>query len=194
MTKKHKKRNNSFYLYLIIGFISIFLFFIVLEIFYHDDPKTIDQAMESLGYQLTDGEDAFYKKNVTNNTLEQFYDDVSKKKNVEFVEFSVTKDSFDFIEQKLQYYNGSTANFNFSSNLTSEKVIFLYEYDGNGQYLMLEGNSENNYQCGVISQTKMTKNDLIHHCDVIQTELNTYFQYRSEVLNQSAILKVLQKK
>ena len=191
MSKKRKKQNLSYFIYFLVGFFVIFLCFIGLEFLFQDD-ETVEETMERLGYQISDKDDAFYRKNITNITIEQYYSDLSHKKNAEFDEYSVTKSSFDFIEQKLKYIDGVVTNYHFSSNLTSKKIFFQYEYDGNHQYVMMDGNSENDYQCEVVVQNNMTKKELIKHCDSIQKELYTYLQNRADVFNQSAIQKILE--
>ena len=190
MQKKRKKKNILHYLLIVIIFIIVF--FIVLEICFHEEPDELKKSMKKDGYTTKDEDDAFYKRIVTNNTLNDYYKDIENKKDSSYEEYYLAKDSLEFISQKLLYQNKVTTSLNFSSNLKSQLVTFNYELSYKDIYLILEGNSNDEFECNKVVQENIDNQQTEQYCDMIQEELKTFLKRKNTMLNNPKVKELIQ--
>ena len=187
MNKKRKKNNKYIYLYLTIGVIvGIFLISAAVYISIKGTNKKIEEEFAKEGYK-TDTKDAFYRKVTTNNTLDDYYKDMTSGVDSEYQEFYYSKQSNDFIELKMIYSNKVSTSLSISTNLETQELTYNYELAYKTAHLLLEGSSKNNYVCNVIDNNKVQEETVEKYCDLIIDEINDYNTVKEELLKNEQI-------
>lgn len=179
-----RKKNDMTKSYIAIGVLLLFAV-VVLLVYY--GSTAMDRSMKQEGYDAGEKEDPFYKKITTGNTLDSFYNDVANNKDSAYEEYYLLKESYSFIEQELYFQNGATSSLNISSDLRNMNTMFNYELSYKDAYLLLEGNSSENYQCEVIVNNNISKQTINNACNQIHIELDTYNQRRTEILQNEKV-------
>ena len=183
-----RKKNDMTKSYIAIGVLLLFAV-VVLLVYY--GSTAMDRSMKQEGYDAGEKEDPFYKKITTGNTLDDFYNDLSENKNSAYEEYYMQKDSYNFYEQKLAYQNGVTSSLNISSDLRDLYTVFSYELSYEEAYILLEGNSEADYECEVVMNKNATRETLQNACDRIQAELDTFTTRRNEIMQNEKVQEIL---
>ena len=160
---KRKKNDNKMNL-IIIAIIVIVI--IGSFIYYFANNKDLESSLKTDGYETTE-EDAFYKNVVSGNTIDDFYNSIDNGQDSYYEEYYLQKDSLDFIELKMYYENGVTANLNITSNIKDNYIEYNYELTGDNSRLILEGNSDHNYNCTPVVSNNVSEKTLDTCCDII---------------------------
>ena len=188
MKKRVKKEEGK---ELWIGIIALMVVVVIsLLVYITTKPSEVEKELSKEGYTTTN-EDAFYKKIVTNNTLTDFYNDMKNEKNSAYEEYYFAKESLNFIELKMLYQDGTNSTLNITSDLRTNLIEFNYELSNKKAHLILEGNSNENYDCKII--VKNNVNDAIANdsCNLIMQEINTFLERRSELLQNEKIRELV---
>ena len=188
MTKKrkNKKQENNIIMTILI---SVFVFLVVVVLVAAVTKKDeVYQELEDEGY-YTETEDAFYKKILTNNTLNEFYNDMNSGRNVVYQEVYVSKTSYDYIELKMEYKDGMTTTLTISSNLKSNEVNYNYEMSYEKAYLLIDGTEKNNYACNVNVNRNVKKETEKKYCSLIKNEIKEYLNSKVELLNNQNLIE-----
>jgi hypothetical protein len=143
--------------------------------------------LENEGY-YTETDDAFYKKILTNNTLDEFYNDMNSGRNTKYQEVYVSKTSYDYIELLMIYNDGVTTTLTISSSLKSNEVNYNFELSYNKQYLLLEGTQENNYDCEVTVNRNVKKETEKKYCNLIKEQINDFLSSKTQLLNNPNLM------
>jgi hypothetical protein len=187
MTKKrkNKKQENNIIMTILI---SVFVFLVVAVLVAAVTKKDeVYQELEDEGY-YTETEDAFYKKILTNNTLNEFYNDMNSGRNAVYQEVYVSKTSYDYIELKMEYKDGMTTTLTISSNLKSNEVNYNYEMSYEKAYLLIDGTEKNNYECNVNVNKNVKKETEKKYCSLIKREIKEYLNSKVELLNNQNLI------
>ena len=187
MTKKrkNKKQENNIIMTILI---SVFVFLVVVVLVAAVTKKDeVYQELEDEGY-YTETEDAFYKKILTNNTLNEFYNDMNSGRNAVYQEVYVSKTSYDYIELKMEYKDGMTTTLTISSNLKSNEVNYNYEMSYEKAYLLIDGTEKNNYECNVNVNKNVKKETEKKYCSLIKREIKEYLNSKVELLNNQNLI------
>ena len=188
MNKKRKKISNNKLLYgTVTGVIvAIFLISAVIYISINGTNKKIDEEFEKEGYK-TSSKDAFYRKVTTNNTLDEYYRDMTSGTDSEYQEFYYSKQSNEFIELRMVYKNRVSTSLNISTNLETDELTYNYELAYKEAHLLLEGSSKGNYTCNVIDNNKVQEETVQNYCDLIIDEINDYNVVKEDLLKNNQI-------
>lgn len=189
--KKRKKNNNKIY-FIIIGVI-IFVLLVIFGIYANKDHNEFQKELKEEGYTTIDNEDAFFKKIVSGNTISDYYDDISNDKDTKYEEYSLSKESYDYIELKMEYQNEIFTVLNISSNLKSDVIQFNFELTYNNSQILLDGDSTTDYECNVIVQKEASDSTVDIYCDMIKSEIETFKSRRAELLSNPKIQEVISK-
>ncbi len=187
--KKRKKKDNQLNLY--IGII-ICIIIVGSFIYYFASNRDLESSLKNDGY-VAEEEDAFYKHVVSGNTIDDFYNAVANGRDSYYEEYYLQKNSFDFIELKMYYENDVTANLNITSNLKNNYLEYNYELSGKDARLIIEGNSEHNYDCKPVMSENVSQKTFETCCDIISDELETYLNRRKEIMNNPKVMEELNK-
>ncbi len=187
MSKKKKKKNN-----LTTISIVILITILITIIFLSNSNKGIDEVFDKEGY-ITEEESAFYKKVVTNNTLDDYYNDLANKRNSQYEEYYFSKDSNDFIELKMSYQKNVTTTLNITSDLKTLDINYNYELSYKDAHLMLEGTDSNDYTCNVILKEQVSDETINTYCDMIKDEIETFKTRRSDLMKNKRIQEIVKK-
>lgn len=194
MAKKKQKKSNNIYLYIIIGVIvSIFVVSSIIYITINGTNKKIDDEFAKEGYNTTP-KDAFYRKVVTNNTLDDYYKDMLSETDSEYQEYYYSKQSNEFIELKMLYKSKVSTSLTISTNLETNELTYNYELAYKTAHLLLEGSSKENYNCNVIDNNKVQTETVKNYCDLIIDEINDYNVVKEELLKNNQIRDLSQEK
>ena len=87
--KNKNQENNTALIILIAVFVGMLLLLLVATTVTKDE---VYNELENEGY-YTETDDAFYKKVLTNNTLDEFYNDMNSGRNTKYQEVYVSKTS-----------------------------------------------------------------------------------------------------
>ena len=184
-----KKKKNKNTIFIITGIILIIVMAIGL-LYFTSREQQIKRELLKQGYS-TEKEEAFYNKVVTNNTLEEYYNDVSSHKDSNYEEYYVSKESNSFIELKLSYQNKINTTLNISTELKTNKTNYHYEVSYQNSYLLLEGNSDTNYNCDVVDKKNINQKTVDYYCELVIVELNNFLQKKNELLQNNKVYKNL---
>lgn len=183
--RKNKKQEPNTLLVVLIAIFIVLLLLIIIALI-----TTKDEVYEELqieGY-YTETDDTFYKKILTNNTLEQFYNDMNSERNTKYQELYVSKISYEYIELLMIYNEGVTTTLTISSNLKSNELNYNFELSYNKQHLLLEGTEENNYNCNVTVNKNIKKETEKKYCNLIKEQINYYLNSKKQLLNNQNLM------
>ena len=177
-----KKKNQYKNIIIIISILAVLTIILLLI------PKSSSpvQELKEEGYETTE-EDAFYKKIVSQNTLDDFYNDIANNTDSYYEEYNFSKESKDFIELKMTYTDGLNSTLNISSDLTTKEVKFNYEISKGKSRILLEGNSSNNYECEVVLEKNVKSETVQSYCEKVISEVNEFIIKREEFLQNKKI-------
>lgn len=182
--RKNKKQENNT---LLIVLVSIFAVMLLLLLVVATTKDEVYNELENEGY-YTETDDAFYKKILTNNTLDEFYNDMNSGRNTKYQEVYVSKTSYDYIELLMIYNDGVTTTLTISSSLKSNELNYNFELSYNKQYLLLEGNEENNYDCEVTVNRNVKKETEKKYCNLIKEQINDFLSSKTQLLNNQNLM------
>ena len=188
--KKRKKNNKNKYviillLVLILCMVAYYFLFLTDE---------LGRNLRFKGFKTESVSDNFYKKIVTNNTLDDFYNDVAEKKDSTYIEYNFTKSSYDFIELKMNYSDNSLSTLNISSDIRNNTIDFNYEISNDSSRLMLDGNMNETFQCNVIMQENVSNSTKNSHCEYIEKEIENFITEKNIYLQDKTISEITKEK
>ena len=146
--KKKKNKDSTIYLkivFIVIGILAV----VIVALLINKNTTSKDEVgarLEDYGYTIGEKDEAFYNKITTNNTLDDYYNDMSNNKNTLYQEFYVSKSSYDFIELKMSYEDKITKTLNITSDLKTKAIEYNFELSYNDIYLILEGTSDTSFK------------------------------------------------
>ena len=73
--------------WLLIIPITFIIILVIAIIYLTSNTKDLKTELEDIGYTTNNEEEAFYKKIVTNNTLEDYYNDLANQVNSQYEEY-----------------------------------------------------------------------------------------------------------
>lgn len=164
-----------------IVFISIYTYIAL-------NDSSINRAMKEEGY-ANEKESTFYEKVETNNTIEDYNKEVKEDKDTEFVKYYVTKEFNNFVELKMSHSNGVSSTLNINANLKNNKIEYNYELSYKDTYLIMEGNTDNNYECHYVVEENISNETMEKHCQYVKEEVNNFINKKNEFLNNREINK-----
>lgn len=185
---KKKKKDNKLLFYVGIGTLVVIIIF---SIYASRDYGELKESLEKDGYETIDNNDAFYKKVVSKKTIEQYYEDMSNGVDSEYEEYTISKESYDFVELKMKYENSVNTVLSINSNLKGTKVQYNFELSYGSSHILMEGGSENKYACDVIDQQNASDDTIQYYCNQISDEVKAYLNKRTSVLNNPKLNEVL---
>ncbi|MBQ8535169.1 MAG: hypothetical protein IJ463_05750 [Bacilli bacterium] len=183
--RKNKKQEKNIMLTILVSiFIILLLLILIVAVSTKDE---VYNELENEGY-YTETDDAFYKKVLTNNTLNEFYNDMNSGRNAKYQEVYVSKDSYEYIELLMIYNEGVTTTLTISSSLKSNELNYNFELSYNKQYLLLEGTEENNYDCVVTVNRNVKKDTEKKYCNLIKEQINDFLGSKTQLLNNQNLM------
>ena len=183
--RKNKKQEKNIMLTILVSiFIILLLLILIVTVSTKDE---VYNELENEGY-YTETDDAFYKKVLTNNTLNEFYNDMNSGRNTKYQEVYVSKTSYDYIELLMIYNDGVTTTLTISSSLKSNELNYNFELSYNKQYLLLEGTEENNYDCEVTVNRNVKKETEKKYCNLIKEQINDFLSSKTQLLNNQNLM------
>ena len=186
--KKRKKKNNQ--KQLVIGLIAVATIFIIALLIFSTKPSEVEKELNKEGYTTTQ-EDAFYKKIVTNNTLDEFYQDVASNKDSAYEEYYFAKESLNFIELKILNQSSVLSTLNITADVRTDKIVYNYELSNNNSHLLLEGNSDENYDCKIIVNKNVDDSVTQECCNLIMQEISTFLTRKDELLQNEKVQELV---
>ena len=185
-----KKEDSSITLLKWLIGIVVFLIVFVIGVyyFYNNDERLLEKELKDEGYQ-TEKDNSFFNKIVSNNTLDDYYKDISLGKNSYYEEYYVSKESNDFIELKMTFQDNISTTINIISDFKTNVIKYNLEVSYDKSHIIIEGNSDNQYQCNVIVEKNVKKETIDYYCNSMVTEINSFINKRTELLNNQDINK-----
>ena len=193
MKQQAKKKSLSLKeLIIILSIATIIIVPISIYCVEKSKENKITEEFTKEGYK-TSKDDAFYRKIVTGNTLASYYEDISNKVDTQYQEYYYSKESNDFIELKMIYKNEVTTTLNISSDIETNLLTFNYELTYKDAHLILYGNSEDNYECEIVVNKKVSDETVQKYCDMIIDEINNFNSVKEELLKNKKINNITKK-
>lgn len=187
--KKSKKNNNIIYYIMIITI--VFILVVIFGMRTNNNHNEFQKELKEEGYITEDSEAAFFKKIVSNNTISDYYDDISNDRNTKYEECSLAKETYDYIELKMEYENEIFTVLNITSNLKTDVIQFNFELTYNNSHILLDGDSSTNYECNVITQKEASNSTIDTYCDIIKSEIELFKSRKAELLSNRKIQKII---
>jgi len=191
--KRKKKRTINKKTIIIVGIILILLIIVIIQLVTNNDTTTDEMGnrLENYGYTIGEDEDAFYQKITTNNTLDDYYNDISNNKETNYQEYYVSKTSYDFIELKMSYSDKITKILNVTSDLTTKEIEYNFELSYNEIYLLLEGTLDDSFTCTAVTERNVNDEVISTYCNTIKSDLIDFTTERNKILSDTKIQKLL---
>lgn len=183
--RKNKKQETNTFLVVLISIFGILLLLLLVAATTTKDE--VYNELENEGY-YTETDDAFYKKVLTNNTLDEFYNDMNSGRNTKYQEVYVSKNSYEYIELLMIYNEGVTTTLTISSSLKSDELNYNFELSYNKQYLLLEGSNKNNYDCEVAVNKNVKKETEKKYCNLIKEQINDFLGSKTQLQNNQNLM------
>lgn len=147
------------------------------------NTKKINDYVNSQGYKTTE-DSLFYQKIVTNNTLDDYYDDVSNNKNSEYNEYYFSKDSYSFIELRMIYKDEINQLFNVTSDFRNNKITYNYEISKNKASIILEGSYlDGSLSCNTSKVNNITTTNIDSYCELAKKYMNEFINEQNKLLS-----------
>ena len=194
--KKKKNKDSTIYLkivFIVIGILAV----VIVALLINKNTTSKDEVgarLEDYGYTIGEKDEAFYNKITTNNTLDDYYNDMSNNKNTLYQEFYVSKSSYDFIELKMSYEDKITKTLNITSDLKTKAIEYNFELSYNDIYLILEGTSDTSFTCNKKKKKNTTPDVIKTYCNTIKQELISFTSERNKILADEKIQNLLKNK
>lgn len=194
--KKKKNKDSTIYLkivFIVIGILAV----VIVALLINKNTTSKDEVgarLEDYGYTIGEKDEAFYNKITTNNTLDDYYNDMSNNKNSSYQEFYVSKSSYDFIELKMSYEDKIIKTLNITSDLKTKAIEYNFELSYNDIYLILEGTSNTSFTCNTIIEKNTTPDVIKTYCNTIKQELISFTSERNKILADEKIQNLLKNK
>ena len=139
----------------------------------------------------------YYYKNMTNNTLDDFYQLVNSKQEASFLEYKYETTSNTFYEKKLDYSNNLISSLTFSNFISNNYIRILYELSTNNSNIIISGiyfEETNNLSCNIDSTNNYTSNiNLNVYCDTISNNIDDFILERNNFVNDKRFTNILNK-
>lgn len=188
MKRKNEKNTSLKNISIFLVLVTIIIGIVALS----NNNKDLEGELNKEGY-TTEEESAFYKKIVTNNTLDDYYNDLANKKASKYEEYYISKESNDFIELKMNYEDDVTTALNINSDLEDYKIEFNYELSYKDAHLILEGTSSNDFTCNSVLKEKVSEETINTYCDMIKSEIDTFITRRDNLMKNKKIKEAIRK-
>ena len=174
---------------LIITGISLLTFVIVVILLNsmsgESNKKKINDYVTEQGYKTSD-DSLFYQRIVSNNTLDDFYNDVDNKKDSKYDEYYFSKDSYSFIELKMVYRDGINQVFNVTSDFTTNKITYNFEISKDNQSIMLDGSYvADRVSCNLNNVRNMSTKNLKEYCSLAENYMNDFLKEQDRLLSNN---------
>ena len=72
--------------------------------------------------------------------------------------------------------------------MKSNELNYNFELSYNKQYLLLEGNEENNYDCEVTVNRNVKKETEKKYCNLIKEQINDFLSSKTQLLNNPNLM------
>lgn len=187
----NKKSKKKTYNKLIIIPIIIFIVFVILGINLNKNHSKMEKELKKEGYETKNENDAFYKRIESNNTLDDYYNDISNHKDSMYSEYYLSKESHDFIGLKMIYQNEVYMVLNFTSNMKTLDINFTFEMEFDESRILLEGNNNMGFECNTILAKNTSQETIDYYCEDVHKEINEFVEKRSKLLSNPEIKKII---
>ena len=189
MNKRRKKNNNKI-IYIGIG-VVILILLIIFGVAANKNNNQLQNELKQEGYYTNDQDEAFYKNITTGNTIDDYYDDLLNEKESSYEEYSLSKESYDFILLKMEYESGVMTVLNVSSNIKEDYIQFNFELTYNDSHILVDGDNSNNYKCNIIEQKEASDSTVETYCDMIREEIKNYEKRKAELLKNPKVQQIV---
>lgn len=189
MNKRRKKNNNKI-IYIGIG-VVILILLIIFGVAANKNNNQLQNELKQEGYYTNDQDEAFYKNITTGNTIDDYYDDLLNEKESNYEEYSLSKESYDFILLKMEYESGVMTVLNVSSNIKEDYIQFNFELTYNDSHILVDGDNSNNYKCNIIEQKEASDSTVETYCDMIREEIRNYEKRKAELLKNPKVQQIV---
>ncbi len=189
MNKRRKKNNNKI-IYIGIG-VVILILLIIFGVAANKNNNQLQNELKQEGYYTNDQDEAFYKNITTGNTIDDYYDDLLNEKESNYEEYSLSKESYDFILLKMEYESGVMTVLNVSSNIKEDYIQFNFELTYNDSHILVDGDNSNNYKCNIIEQKEASDSTVETYCDMIREEIKNYEKRKAELLKNPKVQQIV---
>ena len=192
-----KRKNNKDYKNYIPLLVSIFVLVIVFIIIFtfvlgKTDDSYRDSKLDDMEYIL---EGNTYYKNMTNNTLDEFYTSVKNNQNNSFLEYKFEIDSNSFYETKLDYNNGITSSYMYSYELYTNTIFITYELSTLNSNVIISGKYneyDNSIKCNIEGTNNYSSSlTLDEYCNTLANNINDFIIERDKFINDSRFVSIL---
>ena len=190
MKRKRKKEYTSYIpllLFILILLVSLIIVFTI--VLGKTDDSYRNDHLNELDYVLDDN---VYYKNVTNNTMDDFYN----KKSDSFLEYKYEVDSNTFYETKLDYINNVTSSLVFRYFLNDNLIRATYELSSSNSNVIIEGiysELNNSISCNIESSNNYNSSNIDNYCNFISNNIGDFIEERDNFINDSKFTSILQK-
>lgn len=190
MKSRKKKEFNSYIpllVFILVLLVSLILVFTI--VLGKTDESYRNDHLKELDYVLNDN---IYYKNVTNNTMDDFYN----KKSDSFLEYKYEVDSNTFYETKLDYIDNVTSSLIFRYILNDNIIRATYELSTTNSNVIIEGNyneQNNSISCNIESSNNYNSTNIDSYCNIISNNIEDFKKERDYFINDSKFTSILQK-
>ena len=186
------KRKSLIPILLFILVIVILLIIIFTLILGKTNETYKKEHFESLGYLNDKG---FYYKNMTNNTMDDFYNLAALKKEAKFLEYKYEVNTNTFYETLLNNTSNITSSYVFSYLLNDRYIYIKYEIISDNTAIIINGtyDEENNdLTCNIENTYNYSSNlSLNDYCNNISNNIGDFINEKNNFISDSEFISIL---
>ena len=174
--------------FIIIG-ISLIIFVVAVVLLNRasgdSNTKKINDYVSSQGFKTTK-DSLFYQKIKTNNTLDDYYNDVSNNKSSEYDEYYFSKDSYSFIELRMIYKDEINQLFNVTSDFTTNRINYNYEISKDSSSIILDGTYiDGKISCNINKVNNLSTKNVDSYCKLAESYMNDFINEQNTLLSNN---------
>ena len=192
--KKRKKSNNNLIFILSLIFILVIILIVVFTFILGKTNETYKtEYLNNINYIL---DNDIYYKNLTNNTMDDYYNSSNKNIESSFLEYKYELNTNTFYETKLNYSNNIYTSLIYSYFLNSPFINSTYEIKTGNSSIIINGiysEQNNSISCNIenISNYHSNINKDVY-CKTISDNINDFITERNNFINDSRFISILQ--
>lgn len=155
-----------------------------------NDTENIEKKLVNNGFKKDEyTEINLYTKDLSDISIDDFYDMVDKKENANYFSVQIDLDTYTISARYISYTNGIISYFIPKYEYRNDEYYYTYETIYNDKNISFDGSRENNnFYCDSSESVQAeNKKDI---CNYVEENLNSFENYvNEEILNNNLLVK-----
>ena len=173
---------------IIIFLLIIISFFLMAILFGKSNSSIISDTLKKNNYLLDHDN---YRKIVTNNTQEEFYNNIKNNMNSEYIEYQYSINNNELQSTNLRYNNNYYYLCDITENFTKNEFRYSCESIYKNNQLYIKGNYDNNMLSCYNRNDNIDKEIIDKYCIIIKKQIKGFIIERNKLLSNKKFRKAV---